>query len=219
MIFFGLLLALSIYIIISLGVAWFFYHLFESTRAKKRAAGIVMVIALLIPTADHFIGYLILEYYCSREAGVKINEKVTGVEGYYDFSGLAKEDAWYQGYNYVERWNVIKKSYVRYSFDNNGELVETKIQKPISRYAYKKLTKYLGGGIRRSDMSILDLETGRLLAIQSFFGYGGGWVMRELSKAGGSGSFGSCGYKYDVVEFKKNVLKPISPPRYKKDKK
>lgn len=216
MIFFGILLALGIYIIISLGVAWFFYHLFESPRAKKRAAGVVMIIALLIPTADHFVGYLILEYYCYREAGVKIYETVTGVEGYYDFTGWAKEDAWYQGYNYVERWDSIEKSYLHYSFDDKGELIETKIQKPISRYAYQDQTKYLGNGIWLTHMSVLNLKTKRLLATQSFYGYGGGWVMRKLSKAGGSGDFGSCGREYFYFsDFIKTVLKPISSPRNK----
>ncbi len=145
---------------------------------------LVVLLAILIPTADAIYGRIKLKTMCEADAGLRIHRTVDNVAGF-STGESSPYQSWVEeyGYSYVEGYRFGKNNQqtITYLADASGKAV-TKIEpKGVLRSRYL-LTKgesdsrtYL-----RSWTSIVDLETNETMAIDTTIIFFGGWVERAI---------------------------------------
>jgi len=193
-----------------------------TVAAKGRWKLIVVAVFILIPTWDIIPGKISLARYCEQEGGIKIYRSVDGVEGFLSLGGGAYEEYLKQyGYKYVEiaksvrnpRNNqIFNTEYLRVTLGEDGKLKEDRIDRYISRYAYKEAPRLGEGrmalGIVRNVDSILDLQTDETLATRTEIYWRGNWIQRYASPILGAG--GSCDNdRFEYRKFYVLTLRPI----------
>ena len=182
---------------------------------------LVVAVFILIPTWDIIPGKIALARYCEQEGGIKSFRSVDGVEGFLSLGGGAYEEYFKQfGYKYVEiaksvrnpRNNqIVNTEYLRITLGEDGKLREDRIDRPISRYAYKEAPRLGEGrmalGIVRNVDSILDLQTNETLATRTEIYWRGNWIQRYASPILGAG--GRC--DKDHFEYRKFYVLTLRP--------
>ena len=205
----GILLA---YIAIGVGIA---------VLAKGVWKVVVIAAFILIPTWDIVPGKIALAHYCDKEGGIKIYRSIDGVEGFLSLDGEAYEEYFkHFGYKYVEitkpgrdprTSKVVNTEYARVTLGSDGRLKEEKVDRPLSRYAYKEAPRLGEGrmafGIVRNIDSILDLRTNEVLATRTEIYWRGNWLQRYASPILGAGGY--CGK--DLSEYKKFYVETLRP--------
>ena len=180
-----------------------------------------MAVFVLIPTWDIIPGKIALAHYCEQEGGIKIKRSVEGVEGFLSLDGRAYEEYFKRyGYKYVETATEKRDprtgkaagiEYVRVTLGEDGKLKKEKIDRPLSRYAYKEAPRLGEGrlpfGIVRNVDSIVDLQSNELLATRTEIYWRGNWLQRYASPILGSGGY--C--KKDRSEYKKFYVGTLRP--------
>ncbi len=201
------------YIAIAVGVA---------ALAKGKWKLLVIAVFILIPTWDIIPGKIALAHYCDKEGGIKIYRSVEGVEGFVSLGGGAYEEYFKQfGYKYVEiakqvrdprNSKIVNTEYARVTLGKDGKLNEERVDRLLSRYAYKEAPRLGEGrmalGIVRNVDSILDLQTNEALATRTEIYWRGNWIQRYASPILGSGGY--C--EEDRFEYRKfyvGTLRPI----------
>lgn len=185
----GFLLALVIYIVIALALAfWIPRALFDTPRARIIARIVVLLTFVLIPTWDIIPGKLYFDHLCRTEGGLKIYKTVEGVEGFYYFPGAEfRQEALDQyGYKYVEAGTAA--SFYRYSLKDGG-LAKEKINQLSSKYGVQLLNTDLFWNITKYSEIIVNLQTKETLATKRQFYYPGNWVQQKVKPLLGGGRF------------------------------
>ena len=145
------------------------------------AKGIVLLAALLIPTADAVYGRYKLKQMCAAEAGLKVYrvaEHVEGFMGYADEALITKH-----GFQFVEQ--KISPYYYRLS-QQNGQIIREDKVSPKSKYRLRE--SYDDTSIyRRSQLLIEEIATGEILATDTRLTFEGGWAERFLAQFSDSG--------------------------------
>lgn len=205
----GVLLA---YIAIGLGVA---------SRVKGAWRVLVIAVFVLIPTWDIIPGKIALSHYCEKEGGIRIYRSVDGVEGFLSLDGRVYEEYFKRyGYKYIEVAKEVRNpktgkldgiEYVRVTLGEDGKLREIVIDKPLSRFAYKKAPRLGEGqlewGIVRNIDRILDLQSGETLAKRAEIYWTGNWLQRITSPILGFGGY--C--EKDRFEYSRFYVETLKP--------
>jgi hypothetical protein len=149
--------------------------------------GLVLLLALLIPTADAVYGRYKLKQMCEAEAGLKIYRVAHGVKGFMgggcDGYMLKRSGYQFTEDNYSYTYNKGCRATLR-----DGDVVIEDNVKPKSKYRFSRReigdTKdvYL-----QSQYLIEEIDTGEILATDTQFGFNGGWAERLIAAFGGGG--------------------------------
>ncbi|MDP1695246.1 MAG: hypothetical protein Q8L34_06955 [Candidatus Woesearchaeota archaeon] len=146
--------------------------------------GLVLLAALLIPTADAVYGRYKLKQMCAAEAGLKVYRVAHGVEGFMDDYG----DYWVKEgkYQFSEDFPTNGKV-TRYS-KQNGQIVREDNVSPQSLYRVnlKRIGDTKDTYLRRQ--FVIDTIQGEILAADTQIAFNGGWAERflaQFSDAGG----------------------------------
>jgi hypothetical protein len=146
--------------------------------------GLILLAALLIPTADAIYGRIKLQQMCKTEGGLKVYRVAQGVEG---FMGYADEEMITKyGYQFVESCDVSMICY-KFSKQNEAAVKEYSVT-PKSKYRLRQIDDNSKGAYSRGKYIIEDITTEEVLAADTQLTYNGGWAERLLaifSDAGG----------------------------------
>ncbi|MDP3608618.1 MAG: hypothetical protein Q8R74_06035 [Methylophilus sp.] len=148
------------------------------------AKAIVLILALLIPSADALYGRIKLKQMCAAEAGLKVYKVAHNVEGFMD----DYREYWILegNYKYSEDY-PINGTVTRYSM-HDGKVVREKKVSPQSQYRVS--AKYIGSTKDRYLRHQFTVESiqGDVLATDTQIAFNGGWAEKLLaafSDAGG----------------------------------
>lgn len=167
------------------------------------AKGLVLLAALLVPTADAVYGRYELKQMCATEAGLKVYRVAHGVEG---FMGYASEEMITRyGYQFVEERNP--PSYYRFSKQNDLIVREDNVT-PKSEYRVRQVYGNNKDIYSRSQYIIENISTGEVLASDTVFSFRGGWVERILDRLDGNvgGRVALCSNLPDSLIRIKNLI-------------
>jgi hypothetical protein len=147
-------------------------------RARQVWIKIVLIVLLvLIPSADTVYGRLLLEKMCAEEGGARIYRPVNGVEGFYS-RGLG--DRWVRelGYKFVESREGEKL--VRLSISGNGQIERQTVTTLQSRYTLERREERTGGYLKVT-YEVVHASTRETLGRFVDINFYGGWVNRLIS--------------------------------------
>lgn len=165
----------------------------------------VSLVATAIPFGDHLIGYIHFKQLCEREAGAKIYQRVSDVEGLLSPTADGQM-AMNLGLEFVEEGSDLTK--VRRYEVRGSEIVKHENVPSVSRYALQYQSNEGIFWVSLGQYVITDLSTGQELAVFKNFAYHGGWLVRVIL-SGYGGTAARCPSKpFDLQEFVSAVLKP-----------
>lgn len=146
------------------------------------AKGLVLLVALLIPTADAVYGRIKLKQMCAAEAGLKVYRVAEHVEG---FMGYASEEMITKyGYQFVEEKN--SPNYYRFS-KQNGRIIREDNVTPKSKYRLLQTHGDDKSVYRHGQYLIEEIATGKVLATDTQLTFKGGWAERFLAQFSDAG--------------------------------
>lgn len=156
------------------------------------AKGLVLLAALLIPTADAVYGRYKLKQMCAAEAGLKVYRVAEHVEG---FMASAADDYYikHYGYQFIEAEKSPGK-YYRVSRQSKQIIREENVT-PISKFkASLGDLEPMGRLYWRQKYLIEAIPNGEVLATDAQIGFRGGWAERFLAQFSdaGVGSVALC---------------------------
>ena len=187
---------------------WLAYKL--TLRAKKIFMKAVLVlVALLIPTADAVYGRVKLEQMCEAEGGLRILRTVSKVEGLYGGDSIP-EDEWItrEGYKFVEG-RLLNGKNVRKERQENGSLVQFNDVSLKSKFGFGFTNGDHATTLGRTELYIYALDTKEKLATVTNITFRGGWVERLVAGiyAGKPNSEGCKLKDFGSISWVKSVLK------------
>lgn len=148
------------------------------------AKGLVLLAALLIPTADAVYGRYKLKQMCAAEAGLKVYRVAHNVEGF--MASTADADSLNKyGYQFMEGTNP--PHYYRFS-KQNGQIVIEENVTPKSQYRLS--LKFIGDMKDRfiKNQYVIDsMIKDEVLATDTQIAFNGSWAERFLAQFSGSG--------------------------------
>lgn len=166
---------------------WSYFALTVSALILIRpiwAKGLVLVLALLIPTADAVYGRYKLKQMCEAEAGLKVYKVVHGVEGF--MASTADADSLNKyGYQFMEGANP--PHYYRFSKQNGQIAIEENVT-PKSQYRLS--LNFIGDMKDRyiKNQYVMDsMIKDEVLATDTQIAFNGGWAERFLAQFSDSG--------------------------------
>ncbi len=175
------------------------------------AKGLVLLAALLIPTADAVYGRIKLKQMCAVEGGLKVYRVAHGVEGFADEN--SGSDYWVKehGYQFIEDLPTSGPT-IRYS-RQNGQIIGEENVSPKSKYRVRG--KYIGW-LKDSYLRhqyLIESTSGELLATDTQIAFNGGWAERflaQFSDAGASSVAWCINTELDPVKrYRKMVLSTL----------
>jgi len=143
------------------------------------AKAIVLILALLIPTADAVYGRFKLKQMCEAEAGLKVYKVARNVEGFMDDSA---DEIWIRQYGYqFSEGDSSPQIYYRIS-KKNGQFVREDNVTPKSEYQVqlKKIGSTKDTYMRRQYL-IKKIANGEILAMNTQVAFNGGWAERLIA--------------------------------------
>ncbi|MDR1367357.1 MAG: hypothetical protein LBJ76_01385 [Candidatus Accumulibacter sp.] len=202
-------------------LALIFAYVILTSKLFKRvrpwwAKALVIVAAILIPTADAVYGRHKLKRMCEAEGGLHIYRVAEGVDGFDDAS-ITPHDEWIlkYGYRIIEgtELNGKRSRLVRLP---NGKIVRETGIKPMTEYIYeiKKINPY--SIFIRDGSHVRVRSTGEILSREVNINYSGGWLERFVnglySVRGTAGMCGSIVSKHELIA---KTLKPLKQEKTK----
>lgn len=172
---------------------------------------LIVVAALLVPTADAVYGRIKLRQMCEAEGGLHIYRVVEGVEGF-DALSLGPDDEWIlkYGYRFVEGEELSGKR-ARISLQPDGKIVREVGVTPIAEYIFEWDKGDSRDVFDRSGTHIRVRSTGEILSRYVNINFAGGWFERFVNGLYASrGTAGMCGPVVSVHELVAKTLKPIN---------
>lgn len=149
------------------------------------AKGLVLLTALLIPTADAVYGRYKLKQMCAAEAGLKVYKVAHNVEGFM-VDGADEPMLEKYGFEFIEGESSPRK-YYRFSKKNGQIVIEENIT-PKSVYRVRSYHESELGLYLKYKQDVTAIQSGEKFAEHSEIGFKGGWAERFLaafSDAGG----------------------------------
>lgn len=191
------------------GYIWGVSKLFK--RVGPLWAKVLLVVAaILIPTADAVYGRIKLKQMCEAEGGLHIYRMVEGVEGF-DYPTMEPNDEWITkyGYRFVEGEEVGGKR-SRVSLLPDGKTTREVDVSPMSKYAFEVRLGDVRDIYFRTESRVIEKGSSEILARYVNIGYAGGWFERFVNGLyAATGNAGSCGLTVYPSELITKTLKPI----------
>ena len=141
------------------------------------------------------------------EAGVKINRSVDDVDGFASEFFGSEDSLKIYGYKFVEHRNL--NNWLRYSLDDQGNVVKQMIKAPTARYRIELIQsspKY----VYKTEVVIEDVQMKERLATKTKFSFRGSWLVKRL---GWGAAVCSGNDNMELREFFTKTLKPVHHPR------
>jgi len=196
-------------------LAWLYYRVVRKVLKRVKpywGKALVIVIALLIPTADAVYGRHKLKRLCAQEGGLHIYRVVEGVKGF-ESPSIRPDKAWLSAgeYQFMEGEDSPGK-YSRLSLRPDGTYLHEVDITPMSEYAYKYKPGNLKDIYLRNEDLVYVRATGEVLGRYVNISYAGGWVERAINGLyAARGNSGICERRImHREEFILKVLKPAS---------
>jgi hypothetical protein len=180
------------------------------------AKALVVIAAILLPTADAVYGRIKLKQMCEAEGGLHVYRVVEGVEGF-DALSLGPDDEWISkyGYRFVEGEELGGKR-SRVSLQPDGKIIREVGVTPITKYIFEWDKGDSRDVFDRSGTHIRVRSTGEILSRYVNINYAGGWFERFVGGLYAShGSVAWCGPVVSVHEIVAKTLKPINQDQTK----
>ncbi len=171
---------------------------------------LVVIAAIMIPTADAVYGRYKLKEMCTAEGGLHIYRVVENVEGF-DAPSFRPDDEWIQKYGYrvvegVELGGKRSRLSLGYDGKNTREMGIT----PVAEYVYEMDKGDSHDIFDRSGTHIRVRSTGEILSREVNINYAGGWFERFINGIyAARGTAGTCGPTVSIDELITRTLKPI----------
>ena len=196
-------------------LTWLYYRAVRKVLKRVKSywgKALVIVIALLIPTADAVYGRHKLKRLCAQEGGLHIYRVVEGVKGF-ESPSIRPDKAWLSAgeYQFMEGEDSPGK-YSRLSLRPDGTYLREVDITPVSEYVYE----YIPGGIKniysKAEQRVYVRATGEVLGRYVNIYYAGGWVERAINGLyAAHGNSGMCEPHFMHSEdFILKVLKPAA---------
>jgi hypothetical protein len=175
------------------GYIWVATKLVKSVQPYWEKA-LIVIAAILIPTADAVYGRIKLRQMCQAEGGLHTYRVVEGVDGFRDETSSL--DYWVkeQGYRFIEDRLVSSGTTNRYSRQLDGSIVEEKHVLPKSQFQLRNVYPDENKFFSRHGFQIEEIATGEVLSMHTWLTFNGGWAERltaKFSDAGG-GNVARC---------------------------
>lgn len=190
-------------------------YVWGATKIVRRTPPIwgkalVVVAAVLIPTADAVYGRYKLKEMCAAEGGLRIFRVVEGVAGFDDPTDVPREESIKNdGYKLIEG-KELGGQRSRLSLRPDGTIIREVGIAPVSEYVYD----FIEGDVfrdvyYRTESRIRVKSTGEVLSRAVNISYSGGWVERFVNGIyAGRGTAGNCGPIIYRTELLSKTLKP-----------
>ena len=196
-------------------LTWLYYRAVRKVLKRVKpywGKALVIVIALLIPTADAIYGRHKLKRLCAQEGGLHIYRVVEGVKGF-ESPSIRPDKGWLGigKYQFMEGEDSPGK-YSRLSLRPDGTYLREVDITPVSEYVYE----YIPGGIKniysKAEQRVYVRATGEVLGRYVNIYYAGGWVERAINGLyAARGNSGMCEPHFMHSEdFILKVLRPVS---------
>lgn len=196
-------------------LTWLYYRAVRKVLKRVKSywgKALVIVIALLIPTADAMYGRHKLKRLCAQEGGLHIYRVVEGVKGF-ESPSIRPDKGWLGigKYQFMEGEDSPGK-YSRLSLRPDGTYLREVDITPVSEYVYE----YIPGGIKniysKAEQRVYVRATGEVLGRYVNIYYAGGWVERAINGLyAAHGNSGMCEPHFMHSEdFILKVLKPAA---------
>lgn len=171
---------------------------------------LIVVAAILIPTADAVYGRIKLKQMCEAEGGLHIYRVVEGVEGFDDPSG-PPYDEWITQYGYlVVEGTELGGKRSRLTLESDGKINREVGITPMTEYIYEMDKGDSREVYLRSGSHIRARSTGEVLARDVNINYAGGWFERFVNGLyAARGTAGTCGPVVSIHTLIISTLKPI----------
>lgn len=191
------------------GYVWGAVKLFKHVRLNW-AKALVVVTAILIPTADAVYGRIKLKQMCEAEGGLHIYRVVDGVEGFDDPTDEPREGSIKtDGYKFVEGEELGGKR-SRLSLQPDGKVIREIGVVPVSEYVYEMDKGNFHDTYHRTETRIRTRSSGEVLSRAVNIRYAGGWAERFVNGLyAASGNAGDCGPIVYRTELVAKTLHPI----------
>lgn len=190
-------------------------YVWGATKLFKRtgthwAKALIVVTAVLIPTADAVYGRIKLKQMCEAEGGLHIYRVVEGVEGFDDPESRPTE-GWLtkHGYRFVEgREPSGKRS--RLSLNPDGTILREVDITPKSNFQYDMALGNPRDIYVRIEQSVRVSNSGEILGRSVNISYAGGWFERFVNGLyAARGTAGTCGANVPNTELITKTINPI----------
>lgn len=199
-------------------VGLYFLIAYKVTKAvgSKWFKAVVIIVALLIPTADAIYGRIKLKRMCEAEAGLRVYRVAEHVKGVADeTTSYASAEYWVgeQGYQFSERTAPIAGKVDRFFRGADGLVSLEKSVLPKSEYRLRRIYPDWKTTYARDVFLIENIATGEVLATQTWLAFNGGWAERFLAKFSdaGGGNVAHCSnvpdFGYHNHKLVNNILK------------
>jgi hypothetical protein len=171
---------------------------------------LIVVVAILIPTADAVYGRYKLKEMCAAEGGLRIYRVVEGAAGF-DDPKSRPDESWLRmrKYQFVEGKELSGKR-SRLSVRPDDTFLREEGITPISEYVYEDERNDSNNVYYRYEQRIRVKASGEILGRYIDFNYAGGWFERFVSGIyAARGTAGTCGPFISATKFVPQILKPI----------
>lgn len=188
---------------------WGTYKIVRRTPPQWGKA-LIVIAALLIPTADAVYGRYKLGEMCAAEGGLHIYRVVEDVAGF-DNPKFQPDEGWLtaNGYKFVEGEELSGKR-SRLSRRPDGTFLREEGITPISEYVFEYELGDAKDIFIRIEKRIRVKATGEILSRAVNFSYAGGWFERFVAGLyAARGTAGPCGPSIDITQLISQTLKPI----------
>lgn len=152
---------------------------------------LILIIALLLPSADAVYGRHKLKQMCEAEGGLKIYRVAHDVKGFMGYDSKR----FIEKYNYQFVEACPSQSYCYRRFIESGKLVKSDYVNPISKFEIKHAQTDIKKLYSRDVYSIVVFpDNGDVLATETNIHFRGGWAEQFLASftGAGVGSVASC---------------------------
>lgn len=197
------------------GYVWGTFKLCKHAQPYWKNA-LIVIAAILIPTADAVYGRIKLKQMCEAEGGLHIYRVVEGVEGF-DFSHMSPNEEWLTnyGYRFIEGDQSNGKR-TRLSIQPDGKILQEVGVTPIAKYAYELDQGEARDTFSRTESRVVEKRSSEILARHVNIRYAGGWFERFVSGLyAATGNAGSCGSIVYPSELITKTLKSIEQEQAK----
>lgn len=196
-------------------LTWLYYRAVRKVLKRVKpywGKALVIVIALLIPTADAVYGRHKLKRLCAQEGGLHIYRVVEGVKGF-ESPSIRPDKAWLSAgeYQFMEGEEYPGK-YSRLSLRPDGTYLREVDISPQSEYAHKYIPGKIKDIYSKAEQRVYVRATGEVLGRYVNIYYAGGWVERAINGLyAARGNSGMCEPHFMHSEdFILKVLRPVS---------
>ena len=172
---------------------------------------LVVIAAILIPTADAVYGRIKLKQMCEAEGGLHIYRVVEGVEGFEDPESRPTE-GWLMkhGYRFVEGREANGK-HSRLILEPDGTVSRELDVALKSQFLYEATLGNTSDIYVRIEKSVRVRNSGEILSRTINISYAGGWFERFVAGLyAARGTAGTCGPNIPITELITKTLKPIN---------